>query len=421
MLFEQNLNGCFQESIGDPGISPSTFTNILTQTSPIISRLREQQKDLPLLSLPAQTDDLATISQTAAQIRNQFSTVIVLGTGGSTLNGQAITGLQNPFDTQSPKLIYMDNIDPHTVSSLLKHLDLTHTAFISISKSGKTLETLAQTLLCIQALGADNAGKHFTIITDPTTDNPLRRLASSIDAQILDHEPNLGGRFSTFSNVGLLPAAILDLDISAFRHGAATLLNEFFNTPEPASAQAAAMHIALMQNAYQSNVLMPYVDRLLNVSQWYRQIWAESLGKQGEGTTPIVSRGTLDQHSQLQLYLDGPHDKYFTLMRLGKQEESFAAIKSPVKDSAFDYIQQKTLEDIIIAEYEATRTTLQSNHCPVRSITLPKLNEESLGALMMHSILETVITAGMLQINAFDQPAVEEGKILARKILEDAA
>lgn len=164
---------------------------------------------------------------------------------------------------------------------------------------------------------------------------------------------------------------------------------------------------------------MPYVDRLANFGLWFQQLWAESLGKNGTGSTPIRAMGTRDQHSQMQLYLDGPRDKLFTLMTLDVAGEGRLISNALVKEPQLAYLQRRRMGDLLDAEQRATAQTLVNNGCPMREFQLERLDEEVMGALLMHFMLETIISAGLLGVNAFDQPAVEEGKVLARQFLSE--
>lgn len=406
--------------------STQGFTQLLARTDVILQKLKTQKEDgaFDLLTLPGKRDDLSRVQSVADVIRS-FSQLIILGTGGSALNGQALTSLAvlQPGTTQ---LHFADNIDPHSFELLLTSLDIPNTAFLCISKSGKTVETLAQTLVCLQkvkaVVGAEKAGKHFFIISDPV-DNPIRRLGDSIGATQLDHEPRIGGRFATFTNVALLPAMVAGLSAEGFRAGAEAVITSHFTTiagEHPEAAHGAALAISLMHEGYDTTVMMPYIDRLANFASWYRQMWAESLGKNGHGTTPVKAMGTVDQHSQLQLYLDGPRNKMVTFIALDTKGQGPRIEEGVAHDPALSYIAGRTLGDIIAAEQRATEDTLARNGCPVRSFMLNRLDEEVMGALLMHFMLETIITAELLGINAYDQPAVEEGKQLTRQLLEAA-
>ena len=241
---------------------------------------------------------------------------------------------------------------------------------------------------------------------------------------ILDHDPGIGGRYSALSLVGLLPAMIVGLDPLAVREGAADVLAPVLDGAppefvEPAIGAAISVGLAT-ENRVTTTVVMPYVDRLADFGLWFRQLWAESLGKNGKGTNPINALGTVDQHSQLQLYLDGPRDKMFTVMMLNCAGSGPIVEPSLADDEALGYLSGKSMGDLMDAEQRATAKTLVRNNRPTRIFRLSSLDERMMGALMMHFMLETIIAAHLLNVDPFDQPAVEEGKILTRDYLAES-
>ncbi len=429
MLYRQIIQDCFQAQVGDRGLSEQDFQELQEQTGAILEGLKVAAGDgtQPLLNLPDRVDDLAEMETEAARFRENFTDVVILGTGGSSLGGQSLYALSDSGfgpRTGGPKLHFIDNVDPDTFELLLSQLNLKKTGFIVISKSGATAETVAQFIVCLEALmamrGRHKAPHHALVITEPGN-NPLRSLANRLNLPVLDHDPDIGGRFSVLSLVGLIPAMVSGLDGRAVRRGAATVLNATLHSPDPRESDAAvgaAIKVAMLKKKnISTTVLMPYVDRLGFFGLWFRQLWAESLGKGGGGSTPIRAMGTRDQHSQMQLYLDGPPDKMFTLMALEVAGKGRLISTALVKEDALAYLSTRRMGDLLDAEYRATVKTLVKNGCPVRQFILAKLDEEVMGALFMHFELETIIAAGLLGINAFDQPAVEEGKSLTRQYL----
>lgn len=366
--------------------------------------------ELPHVRIASERADLADLQPVADRFRSSFEDVVILGTGGSNLGAKSICALSSAI---SPRLHFMDNVDPHTFEVLFSRLDPHKTGFIVISKSGNTAETLAQFLLCSERwkneVGEDNLKTHFLTITEPR-ENTLRQLSDKYDLPCLDHPTDIGGRFSCLTVVGLLPAMIAGLNAEKVREGAQAYLAQCFLAKDCAPLLG-ALH-ATMDDAYPINVLMPYADRLTEFGMWYRQLWAESLGKDGKGLTPIRAMGTVDQHSQLQLYLDGPKDKYFTVLTYETQGHG-----DTLSNTGVDYLDNHTLGDLLAAEAKATIDTLEDNGCPVRTIHLDALHEASMGALFMHYMLETLVTAHFMGIDAFSQPAVEQGKILTKEYL----
>lgn len=402
MSYIQHLEGCL------PGIKNlDPYHSLLKSTILEKFRVNYRKGDLPPLSLVEQTKDIP-LYQKAAERLADFDDILILGTGGSSLGGKALYTLATQ---EKPRLHFLDNIDPHTFERLFHRINLSKTGILAISKSGSTVETLMQLMVCLQRLGNPDP-KHFLIITEPT-DNPLRKIANAQGWECLDHPQNVGGRYSCFSVVGLLPTILAKLDPYAFRKGAKDVLDVHLIADIPPALEGAAISVFLEQHHQKSlSVMMPYSDQLDCFALWYRQLWAESIGKEGKGTTPIRALGTVDQHSQLQLYLDGPKDKYFTLLTLPWKGQG-----DIINSSLVPEFKGKTMGDLLAAEQKATYETLMRHQCPTRLITLDKLDEYHLGALMMHFMIETILTSYLIGVDAFDQPAVEEGKRLAREYL----
>jgi glucose-6-phosphate isomerase len=429
MLYRHEIDACLT---GPDAIGKADFAAALAEAAPSLGALVRRRADgtLPLLGLPARRDDLPELGALADEFRRRFDHVLILGTGGSSLGGQTLCALADLGVAPrpgAPRLHFLDNIDPATFTALFAALDLARTGCIVISKSGGTAETLTQLAICLDQFaasqGRQDVADQFIAITEPR-DNPLRRLAQRLGVRTLAHDPGIGGRFSVLSNVGLLPALIAGLDAAAVRAGAAQVLDATLTARAPddaAPAVGAALSIALLRRGIGITVLMPYVDRLAHFGLWFRQLWAESLGKDGKGTTPIRALGTVDQHSQLQLYLAGPRDKLFTLVMLDAAGAGATVSAEFASDPALAYLAGRRMGDLLDAEQRATAESLIRHGRPVRLLRLAKLDEASLGALLMHFMLETIIAADLLGVDAFDQPAVEEGKILARQYLGEMA
>jgi glucose-6-phosphate isomerase len=415
MPYHHDISPCF-EVLGRDRIAAW-----LGQTAPTLASLQQQGDKVaaPLLALPARTDDLEQIMTLAARMREQFCHVVIAGAGGSGLSGRALAALN--LTARTPYLHFLETIDPDTIEAALARCELPETAFIVISKSGRTAETLGQFYALLEQLKSKvgaSAAQHFTVITSTEADNPLRAAAIELGCRILDHAPDIGGRFSILTAVGLLPAALAGLDIAALRRGAQAVIKEMQAAASPEDCRpaiGAAVHLAGLEKKLTINVFLPYAERLSGLAAWWRQSWAESLGKNGKGSTPIRALGTTDQHSQLQLYLDGPKDKLFHLLLLNRAGTG-QKIHAPAS-SSLAYLRGKTTGDIMAAEQKATLETLVKNGCPVRVFALDTLAEEQMGALLMHLTLEIIFTAALLGVNPFDQPAVEEGKRLARDYL----
>ncbi len=424
MLYVQDIDACFRAVIGAGGLDPGGYEATLADTAPALAALAAQRAkgELPLLAYAEKHDDLPRLAEIAAEYRERFSDVLVWGTGGSSLGARTLCALAG--SRPCPRLRFLENVDPHSLESDLAAADPATTGVLVVSKSGGTLETVAQCLVVFdwlsRAMGEDGARERVTAIVEPGN-SPLRRFVARHGLRCLDHDPGLGGRFSVFSLVGLLPALIAGLDAQAVRSGAAEVLDAALvaETPEAsAPAVGAALSVALArQSDVAMTVLLVYADRLAELALWYRQLWAESLGKQGRGTTPLRALGTVDQHSQLQLYLDGPADKMFTLLTVPASGAGPRIEAALATDAGLDYLAGRTIGDVFDACAEATAETLIGHGRPVRRIRLRRIDERTLGGLMMHFMLETIVAARLLGIDPFDQPAVEDGKRRARQRL----
>ena len=411
---------------------PANFADVLARTSGALDWLRARHADggLPLLRLPEKRDDIAAILGYAGVLRDGTSDVIFLGTGGSSLGGQTLAQLAGHAVPgvgalrDPPRIHFMDNLDPESYGALLARLPLKTSRFVAVSKSGGTGETLMQTIAALDAVKAQKLDPHahFLGITEPAKPgkaNGLRAMLGAHKIEMMEHDTGVGGRFSVLTNVGLLPAAVCGLDIGAIRAGAGDALAPVLAGKPPAEVPAAvgaALSVALAPTK-PITVLMAYSDRLALMTKWYVQLWAESLGKDGKGTTPIGALGPVDQHSQLQLYIAGPRDKLFTVVTgtpAGKGPRMTAELSKLGGEPDFT---GKTIGDLVSAQGRATAETLAKNGCPVRTIHLPQVDERHLGELLMHFMLETIAAAHLLGVDPFDQPAVEEGKVLAKKYL----
>jgi glucose-6-phosphate isomerase len=434
MSVVQCIDSALEKNVGQHGVAEAALGAALARTEGALDRLREHyaKGTLPLLRLPEKQDDLAQIREAAKNLSDRATDIVVLGTGGSSLGGQTLAQLAfyNVPGVGSlqpaPRMHFIDNLDPISFAAMLAKLPLATTRFVSISKSGGTAETLMQTIAALSALKQAGVDPRNAVlgISEPAKAgkrNGLRDLLGKHQVAMLDHDTQVGGRYSALTNVGLLPAAVLGLDIAALRKGAAKALLPVLDKKPPAQVPAAvgaSLAVALAETKAKSiSVLMAYCDRLERFTHWYVQLWAESLGKDGKGTTPVAALGPVDQHSQVQLFIAGPRDKLFNVVTVGAKglgPSMDAELSRLAGEAGF---AGKTIGDLVAAEGRATAETLAKNGCPVRTFHIDTLDEAALGELLMHFMLETIIAAHLLGIDAFDQPAVEEGKVLAKKYL----
>lgn len=377
-----------------------------------IKRLRNEiaEKKIPALSIVEQNDDLQNF-QKITQSLQKFKKIFVLGVGGSSLGAKTICAIKS-----NCQLEFIESIDPDSIANSLNNVDFATSFFLVISKSGQTVETICQALIVIDKFRKENhsqqiLAENFLFITADKLSS-LAQIANKINAQVIDHPADIGGRYSVFCAVGVIPALIAGLDVKKFRSGAKLAIDYFLNNST--IANSIAIQIELYNRGFRNNVFMPYVDILKNFTDWYRQLLAESLGKNGYGATPINSMGTVDQHSQLQLYLEGNHDKFFTFISAKIKTNDFTINDLEGCKTLF---ANKKLSEILDIEKNTTIEVLRQKKLPIRLFELNKVDEESLGALMMQMFLEIIAIAYAKNINPFDQPAVELRKDLAKQIL----
>jgi glucose-6-phosphate isomerase len=443
MTYRQSIDGCLSSKIGDAGLSEDRLTQWLTLLTPRFKALEEQAQDGSLAHFSI-LSDAAEIEEARAaydKLAEGADTILILGTGGASLAGQAlaqlggwsIPGDHGPDREKRPRLRFYDNLDGRSFMRGLSILDIPKTRFIAISKSGTTAETLAQTLTALKFI--EDAGhaalipRIFLGVTEPGMKgifNGLRTLFAARGIPMLPHSTEIGARYSAFTVVGLLPALARGLDVAAFRAGGREVVEKLSaaTMPEehPAAVGAAAAIGLAKDRGVTNTVMMPYSDRLERFSAWYVQLWAESLGKQGEGTTPIAALGPVDQHSQLQLLMDGPPVHLMTIVRVApeKGEDNGLAIPPALAaEAGAQYLAGRSIGDLVQAQQNAVVEAFAKAQRPVRIIDLPRLDERALGALMMHFMIETILAADLLSVDPFGQPAVEAGKRLTREYLAE--
>jgi glucose-6-phosphate isomerase len=366
-----------------------------------------KQKKFPQIDVIFEKQDIKIIKIFAKKI-SVFKKIFVVGVGGSSLGGRALTSLRH-----QNKLEFLESIDPETIDQIISKIDAKNSFFIIISKSGETTETVCQTLIILDKLKFKNPSSQFLFITE-NKDSALTEIAKSISANVLYHPKNIGGRFSCFSLVALLPAILCGINIGKVRSGAKNILERFLATEKNNIISSSVVQLSLYNQGVKGNVMMPYLDKLKDFTNWYRQLFAESLGKSGFGFTPINSSGTIDQHSQLQLYLDGTKDKFFTFFITKNYGVDFFIRDIKQYKTLFG---GKKLKKIIEVEQDTTIEILNKNKAPIRIFEMEKLDEEVLGGLMMQMFLETILIAKLKKINPLDQEAVEERKNMAKKYL----
>ena len=380
----------------------------------INAKIKNTCNNLPALNIVKDSDLLnSTIIQTKKFIKNKKK-YVVFGTGGSNLGARALI---NTSINQPENILFFDNIDPLFFQNQIMKLDIENTGFIVISKSGTTPETLSQLGCLINIANEKNIlnvlYKNTLIITE-FKESPLFNIAKKNNCLLLEHKNNIGGRYSVFSNVGMVPAILAGLDVKKIHQGVIHVLkqNNFINL-----FKFAQIFKFCKSNIFSSNVLMTYSDGLNYFGKWYLQLWAESIGKKNRGVTALHATGTTDQHSQLQLYLDGPKDKFFTFIKSNYKNKGLNINSQIMKAESVDYLVDKKMGDLMHAEQDATIDTFRLNNYKFREILIDRIDEESIGILMANSMIETIAACIYIDVDPFDQPAVEQGKILTKKYL----
>ena len=385
-----------------------------------------------------QEEVVAHIEATAARVRKDFDTFVVLGIGGSALGPIAVQQALNhlhynelPAEKRGgPRLYVEDNIDPERMAALLDVIDVKNTCFNVITKSGATAETMSQYLTISELLKkevGDEWPKHIIATTSSAKGN-LIKLAKEYDLDTFFIPDSVGGRFSELSPVGLLPAAVCGIDIRAMLEGAAAMDARCKSDDvwkNPALLEAVLQYICMEDMGVNVHVVMPYADSLRYMADWFCQLWAESLGKnvtrkgmaKNCGQTPAKSLGVTDQHSQLQLYTEGPYDKVVTFLKVGQ----FRA-ESPIPHGCEEFpdvafLGGKTLNQLIEAERQGTEYALLKKGRMNQTIILPEVNAHTIGQLLFFFEMATAYEGELLDIDAFNQPGVEESKIASYAVL----
>jgi glucose-6-phosphate isomerase len=372
----------------------------------------------PELSQAKESEELAH----ALVSSGRFTDCLFLGIGGSSLGPiSLLTGLQEKCRS-GLRFHFMENPDPTDWKSTIARLNPQSTLVCSVTKSGSTFETLAQTLLALEWLGKERWKSHLVAITDPAKGD-LKAFATQNGIPTLHIALSMGGRFSIFTPVGLFPAALAGLQVGDFMTGAKQVRDYVEKTALEKNPLFILGHELLRHAAKRPiHVCMPYSTRLKQLGAWFVQLWGESLGKDGKGFTPLAAVGATDQHSILQLLRDGPDDKITCFVTVDRVEDEvrIPRLQVPLTQpayGAFKLLEGHTLHELLQTEYRATALVLTKQGRPNLTWQLDRVDERSLGALYFAFCTLTAFTGTLWQINPFDQPGVEEGKVYTREAL----
>ncbi|MCD8205143.1 MAG: glucose-6-phosphate isomerase [Clostridia bacterium] len=434
-----DYNYMMKSNIGETGIDESDIAAMKGAADEAFKYVKENRgKDeifMGWTELPYnQTEIVNDIIVTAKQVRRKFKAFVVLGIGGSALGPSMIFNalchlhhneVKKSQRGGAPRFYVEDNVDPVRMKALLDVIDPKETCFNVISKSGATSETMTQYLIIADLLekAGVNLYENMIFTTDASKGN-LNKIDEAIGGKFKKYvlPDGVGGRFSELCPVGLLPAAVLGIDIKGLLAGAA-YMDSICTKPSveknPALACAVLQYIGMkMDPAKNINVLMPYSDNLKLIADWYCQLWAESLGKATDydgntvnaGTTPVKSLGVTDQHSQVQLYIEGPYDKIITFVSVGKYAAEMVIPKGCQDIPDVGFLGGHSMEELIKAENKATSYALAKAGRMNYTINMPEVNAFTMGELMYMLELQTAYTGALLNINTFNQPGVENGK-----------
>jgi glucose-6-phosphate isomerase len=393
----------------------------------IQSRLQEAVDELlgrppGFMRLPKTGEYTEASVRLAEEIRGSGATDFIhVGIGGSALGPMALhKALNHAYynvlpDRRGPRIHFAENTDPNTLGAILDVVDPDGTWVNVVTKSGSTAETMANFLVIrdflIESVG-DFGYQSRTVVTTDPEEGFLKQIAEREDLKVLPIPQDVGGRFSVLTPVGLLPAAVTGLDVGALLAGAAQCVDEVNEEGvEHPAVVGAAMHY-LMDTARGRNVrvMMPYADALERLAAWFVQLWAESLGKDGKGSTPHGAVGTTDQHSQVQLYMEGPQDKVIEIVEVETHPRDLEISEAYEDLEGVGYLGGHTLAELLNVECDATRRALAEAGRPNSTIKLGAVSEENLGYVSQALEVQTAVAGSLYGVNAFNQPGVEAGK-----------
>jgi len=408
---------------GAGGDEERQLLHLMGMARDTLSRQR-QEGSVGFFSIPERRQELRAAEKLAADIAKKFKTLIVIGIGGSDLGARALyRALKRPGKGMDLAFIGA-NTDPEEIADLLRRVDLKSSVLNIISKSGDTIEPMSTFLLLrqrlIKAVGLKKHRQQVIATTDEAK-GTLRQIAGREGYRTLPVPADIGGRFSALTTVGLFPAACAGIPIKELIAGAKEVRDAFFGQPPDKNMPLlfAGLHYeAYVRRTQHISVLMPYADGLKEFGAWFRQLWAESLGKKHDrrgkivfhGLTPVAALGATDQHSQIQLYNEGPLDKIVTFLEVGSFRDVFIVPDAYPDIEGTTYMAGHSFEEIIHAERRATALALAKNGRPSGTLLIPAITSRAIGGLMLFFQLATAAMGELLDIDVYDQPGVEEGK-----------
>ena len=430
------------EAVGpERGLTGGELCKFSPKASRALKKIQREKKkgEHAFLLLPFDRRALQEAQRFAEGWKGRFDDLVVLGVGGSALGTSALfQALRSPFhdlspEGRGPRLFVLDNVDPELFGAFLERVKLDRALVLAVSKSGATAETMAQFLIVRERMKAQLGeawGERLAVLTDPEQ-GPLREIAERENLKAFAVPPPVGGRFSVLSLVGLLPAALCGLDVEGLLAGAAEMEARCRN---PAFDENPAMQYALVHYLLHRKRKMPlfvtfaYSERLRGLGEWWRQLVAESLGKRQDlrgrdvfsGPTPLTAVGVTDQHSQVQLYMEGPFDKAFTFLRVGSFSRDLPIPSDFADLEAASSLGGRTLGRLFESERAGTEVALRDARRPSGAILFPEVSAKTVGEYILMMELSVALLGKLYRLNPYDQPGVEAGKIAAREFLKQA-
>ena len=366
------------------------------------------ETEIPLLQ-SYQKDYKMNFSSKTIKKFSKYQNIIIFGMGGSILGSKCIYSFLKKKIKK--KIFFFDNLDPNLHAKCRKIKNIKNSCFVVISKSGNTLETITN----LGIVFSNSLIRNKLIIITEIKSNALSFIADKFGAEVIEHNNFICGRYSVLSEAGMLPAMLMKLKIERFRNINKFLNNKFFVS---SLLKNVAGIYTLYKKGFNNSVILNYDSKLNDLGLWYQQLVGESLSKNGEGITPILSPAPRDHHSMMQLYLDGPRDKVFTFFSSANEKRKYKISKTFIT-SSMNFLKNKDLSYVLSAQRRATMNVFKKKKIPFREFIFNQNNEEELGQIFTFFVLEIILLGNLLKINVFDQPAVEQVKIKTQELLSN--
>ena len=380
----------------------------IKKTKKIFESFKEDLEKYKIPLLESYTKDYKfQFSRSLVKKYSKYNNIIIIGMGGSILGTKSICSFLKKKIKK--KIFFFDNLDQNLNAEYKKISNLKNSCFVVVSKSGNTLETITN----LSIIFSKNLLKNKLIVITEDKDSDLTAVARKYNAEFIEHRKFIGGRYSVLSEPGMFPAALMGLDLKKFKNLKILIKNKNFVS---SLVKNVATIYYLKKKGIKNSIILNYDSDLNDLGYWYQQLVAESLGKKNQGINPTLSFGPKDHHSLLQLYLDGPRDKFFTFLNSSVKGKKYKIFKNIIP-SQIKFSKNKNLELVIKAQCEATKNIFKLKKIPFRQINFSEKNEKTLGEIFTFFVLETILLSRLINVNPFDQPAIEQIKRETRKIL----